>query len=84
MQADDSKSDLGEVTPEEKKMLQQLATIWEAIIGVVVEDSTDFFASGAGSMDVTRMVEEVREKFEVDLETAGKSKEQRTSSKILN
>lgn len=31
-------------------------------MNVDVEDSTDFFQCGAGSMDVTRLVEEIKEK----------------------
>nr|AAR88547.1 RE12154p [Drosophila melanogaster] len=45
-----------------------LAGIWKAILKEDVESSTDFFASGAGSMDVVRLVEEVKEAFDVPLQ----------------
>lgn len=36
--------------------------MWAAILSLEVSGETDFFKSGAGSMDVTRLVEEVKEK----------------------
>ncbi|KAH8238906.1 hypothetical protein KR038_006193, partial [Drosophila bunnanda] len=42
--------------------------IWQAILKDTIEASTDFFAAGAGSMDVVRLVEEVKEAFDVHLE----------------
>ncbi|SPP85986.1 blast:Cytosolic 10-formyltetrahydrofolate dehydrogenase [Drosophila guanche] len=45
-----------------------LSGIWQAILKEPIEDSTDFFAAGAGSMDVVRLVEEVKEAFDVPLE----------------
>ncbi|KAH8334014.1 hypothetical protein KR059_005539, partial [Drosophila kikkawai] len=42
--------------------------IWQAILKDTIEASTDFFAAGAGSMDVVRLVEEVKEAFDVPLE----------------
>ncbi|XP_037710084.1 cytosolic 10-formyltetrahydrofolate dehydrogenase [Drosophila subpulchrella] len=45
-----------------------LAGIWQAILKEQIEPSTDFFAAGAGSMDVVRLVEEVKESFDVPLE----------------
>ncbi|KAH8274120.1 hypothetical protein KR044_011115, partial [Drosophila immigrans] len=46
----------------------QLASIWQAILKESIEDSTDFFAAGAGSMDVVRLVEEVKDAFDVPFE----------------
>ncbi|EDW25564.1 GL26664 [Drosophila persimilis] len=45
-----------------------LSAIWQAILKEPIEGSTDFFAAGAGSMDVVRLVEEVKEAFDVPLE----------------
>ncbi|XP_017064360.1 cytosolic 10-formyltetrahydrofolate dehydrogenase [Drosophila eugracilis] len=45
-----------------------LAEIWQAILKEQIESSTDFFAAGAGSMDVVRLVEEVKEAFDVPLD----------------
>lgn len=43
-----------EYTPEERTLIESVKDIWEAILSVDVEDDTDFFACGAGSMDVVR------------------------------
>lgn len=53
-----------ELTDEEKKMAEEIKAIWKGILSNVpsIEETTDFFKSGAGSMDVVRLVEEVKEK----------------------
>ncbi|KAM3587274.1 uncharacterized protein V6R79_000597 [Siganus canaliculatus] len=53
-----------ELTDEEKKMADEIRNIWKGILSNVpaIEDSTDFFKSGAASMDVVRLVEEVKQK----------------------
>ncbi|XP_075907562.1 mitochondrial 10-formyltetrahydrofolate dehydrogenase [Nelusetta ayraudi] len=53
-----------ELTDEEKKMAAEIKNIWKGILSNVpaIEDSTDFFKSGAASMDVVRLVEEVKQK----------------------
>uniref|UniRef100_A0AAR5Q7J5 10-formyltetrahydrofolate dehydrogenase n=1 Tax=Dendroctonus ponderosae TaxID=77166 RepID=A0AAR5Q7J5_DENPD len=56
-----------EYTAEEKEQLEEVRDIWEAILSIDIEDDTDFFASGAGSMDVVRLVEEVKDVFKTDL-----------------
>uniref|UniRef100_V5I8M6 formyltetrahydrofolate dehydrogenase n=1 Tax=Anoplophora glabripennis TaxID=217634 RepID=V5I8M6_ANOGL len=43
-----------EYTSEEKTLIESVRDIWEAILSVDIEDDTDFFACGAGSMDVVR------------------------------
>ena len=44
-----------ELTPEEEDMQEKARGVWSAILsGQVIEDGTDFFKCGAGSMDVTR------------------------------
>lgn len=53
-----------ELTDDEKKMAEEIRTIWKSILSNVaaVEDTTDFFKSGAASMDVVRLVEEIKQK----------------------
>ncbi|CAH1962906.1 unnamed protein product [Acanthoscelides obtectus] len=57
-----------EYTPEEKSMIESVRDIWEAILSVDIENDTDFFACGAASMDVVRLVEEVKDLFKTELE----------------
>lgn len=57
-----------ELTEVEKQMIAPLRNIWESILKVSVTDETDFFACGAGSMDVVRLIEEVKDAFEVSIE----------------
>ncbi|KAJ0023319.1 hypothetical protein NQD34_003218 [Periophthalmus magnuspinnatus] len=51
-----------ELTEEEKALAEQMRAVWQSILTNVsqVQDSTDFFKSGAASMDVVRLVEEVK------------------------
>ncbi|XP_002711492.2 mitochondrial 10-formyltetrahydrofolate dehydrogenase [Oryctolagus cuniculus] len=53
-----------ELTAEEVKVAETIKLIWAGILSnvPVIEDSTDFFKSGARSMDVVRLVEEIRQK----------------------
>ncbi|XP_022527544.2 mitochondrial 10-formyltetrahydrofolate dehydrogenase [Astyanax mexicanus] len=53
-----------ELTEEEKKMAEEIRMIWKGILSnvAVIEDTTDFFKSGAASMDVVRLVEEIKQK----------------------
>ncbi|KAM9228964.1 mitochondrial 10-formyltetrahydrofolate dehydrogenase isoform 3-T3 [Dugong dugon] len=53
-----------ELTPEEMKVAETIKAIWAGILSniPVIEDSTDFFKSGGGSVDVARLVEEIRQK----------------------
>ncbi|KAJ6658879.1 hypothetical protein lerEdw1_019515 [Lerista edwardsae] len=53
-----------ELTEEEKKMAEDVKSIWKGILSnvAVIEDSTDFFKSGASSMEVVRMIEEIKQK----------------------
>lgn len=44
-----------ELTEEEEEMQEKVRLMWEDILKLsTIEDHTDFFKSGAGSMDVTR------------------------------
>ncbi|XP_058259532.1 cytosolic 10-formyltetrahydrofolate dehydrogenase [Hemibagrus wyckioides] len=51
-----------ELTEEEKNFAEQMRVVWKSILTNVemIDDSTDFFKSGAASMDVVRLVEEVK------------------------
>ncbi|KAI5628455.1 cytosolic 10-formyltetrahydrofolate dehydrogenase, partial [Silurus asotus] len=51
-----------ELTEEEKSFAEQMRVVWKSILTNVeaIHDSTDFFKSGAASMDVVRLVEEVK------------------------
>uniref|UniRef100_A0A8C5KJ58 formyltetrahydrofolate dehydrogenase n=1 Tax=Jaculus jaculus TaxID=51337 RepID=A0A8C5KJ58_JACJA len=53
-----------ELTAEEVKVAETIKVIWAGILSnvPVIEDSTDFFKSGGSSMDVVRLVEEIRQK----------------------
>ncbi|XP_051544517.1 mitochondrial 10-formyltetrahydrofolate dehydrogenase isoform X2 [Myxocyprinus asiaticus] len=53
-----------DLTDVEKKMAEEIRAIWKGILSNVpaVEDTTDFFKSGAASLDVVRLVEEVKQK----------------------
>lgn len=44
------------LTKEETEHKEQVRNIWEAILKIDIEDDTDFFACGAGSMDVVRYI----------------------------
>lgn len=51
-----------ELTEDEKKIKEDVRAVWKGILSNVAEivESTDFFKSGAASMDVVRLVEELR------------------------
>lgn len=53
---------------EEKVALGTIKNSWEAILGLEIEEATDFFASGGGSMDVVRLVEETKAILNVEIE----------------
>ncbi|XP_003403088.1 cytosolic 10-formyltetrahydrofolate dehydrogenase isoform X2 [Bombus terrestris] len=57
-----------EFTEEEQKNVETLKSIWENILKTDVDEDTDFFACGAGSMDVVRLVEEVKDNLKVTLQ----------------
>ncbi|KAM4652707.1 cytosolic 10-formyltetrahydrofolate dehydrogenase isoform 1-T2 [Discoglossus pictus] len=51
-----------QLSDEERVMSQEMRALWKRILTNVseIEDSTDFFKAGAASMDVVRLVEEVK------------------------
>lgn len=66
-QTDEMKEDI-ELTEDEIQIAETLKAIWKGILCLEIEEKTDFFKSGAGSMDVARLVEEIREKCGIQLE----------------
>jgi len=56
-----------ELTEEENAMASQMRQVWNEILKIEIADDTDFFATGAGSMDVVRLVEEVKDKAGVEI-----------------
>ncbi|XP_033337383.1 cytosolic 10-formyltetrahydrofolate dehydrogenase isoform X2 [Megalopta genalis] len=57
-----------EFTEDEMKSVEVLKKIWKGVLNLDIENDTDFFACGAGSMDVVRMVEEVKDNLGVTLQ----------------
>lgn len=57
-----------ELTAEEKVFVEGARDIWKAILRIDIEDDTDFFTSGAGSMDVVRLVEEIKDLANIELQ----------------
>ena len=47
------------LTEDETNMVERVRQVWDSILKINVEDDTDFFGAGAGSMDVVRLIEEV-------------------------
>ena len=44
------------LTDEENGMQESLVVVWKGIINREIDNDTDFFKAGAGSMDVVRFV----------------------------
>ncbi|XP_017471708.1 PREDICTED: cytosolic 10-formyltetrahydrofolate dehydrogenase [Rhagoletis zephyria] len=66
-----NQSDQPQITDfSEDELLKKeiLRGIWNSILKAPIEAETDFFAAGAGSMDVVRLVEECKDAFDVPLE----------------
>lgn len=57
-----------ELTAEEKQFVENVRDVWKAILRIDIEDETDFFLSGAGSMDVVRLVEEIKDLVNLELQ----------------
>merc|ERR1712156_612622 len=56
-----------ELSADEQAVVEKVRGIWSGILKSSVENETDFFAAGAGSMDVVRLIEEVKEASGVTL-----------------
>ncbi|XP_011190556.2 cytosolic 10-formyltetrahydrofolate dehydrogenase [Zeugodacus cucurbitae] len=57
-----------EFSEDELLKKEILRGVWNSILKAPIEAETDFFAAGAGSMDVVRLVEECKDAFDVPLE----------------
>lgn len=57
-----------DLSDAERHAENAIRLIWESILKCTVGSETDFFASGAGSMDVVRLIEEVKDTCSVHLE----------------
>ena len=51
-------------TADESLVIEKIRAVWTAILKSDVTSDTDFFGAGAGSMDVVRLVEEVKPHFD--------------------
>ncbi len=67
-QSDISSSAAVELTEDEKAKQEIIRQVWKSILSAEVTDETDFFGAGAGSMDVVRLVEELKDKVGVSLQ----------------
>lgn len=54
-------------TTEEANFVNSIKSIWESILKTELDWDADFFAFGAGSMDVVRLVEEVKDLTKAEL-----------------
>lgn len=59
---------IANLSEEELSKKEILRNIWISILKCPIEPETDFFAAGAASMDVVRLVEECKDAFDVHLE----------------
>ena len=57
-----------QLSEEELGKQELVRQIWKNILSTEVNENTDFFAAGAGSMDVVRLVEELKDKIGVSLQ----------------
>nr|CAD7572288.1 unnamed protein product [Timema californicum] len=57
-----------QLTEEEKSIVSALNQIWTGILNIEINKQTDFFSTGAGSMDIVRLVEEIREKLGIQMQ----------------
>merc|ERR1739838_203758 len=56
-----------ELTQDEQSWVAKERNVWSGILKSSIEGDTDFFGAGAGSMDVVRLIEEVKELCNVTL-----------------
>jgi len=66
-QAEEARERL-ELTADEQTLSDSLRRTWADILKIEVADELDFFAAGAGSMDVVRLLEDVKTKCGVELQ----------------
>ncbi|KAL1454922.1 hypothetical protein WDU94_009051 [Cyamophila willieti] len=63
----DSTQDI-KLTETEEAMIGVLKTIWSGILNIDIAEDTDFFGSGGGSMDIVRLIEEIKENLQITLQ----------------
>lgn len=56
-----------QLTDAEKEIASKIKDVWFSILNKDIEGSSDFFKMGAGSMEVVRLVEEVKDQCNVDI-----------------
>ncbi|XP_026809578.1 cytosolic 10-formyltetrahydrofolate dehydrogenase [Rhopalosiphum maidis] len=54
-------------TDQEKAYIPVVESIWKNILNMEIGKDTHFFQSGAGSMDVVRLIEEIKDKLKLTL-----------------
>ena len=57
-----------QLSEEEVAKQEIIRLIWKSILSVDVTDETDFFGAGGGSMDVVRLIEELKDRVGVSLQ----------------
>ena len=67
-QVDSSSGSALQLSEDETNKQEIIRQVWKSILSMDVSDDTDFFGAGAGSMDVVRLVEELKDKVGVSLQ----------------
>lgn len=57
-----------DLTEAELELMENIRNIWLAILRIEIEEATDFFESGGGSMDVVRLIEEIKDLIDLELQ----------------
>nr|WIM01509.1 cytosolic 10-formyltetrahydrofolate dehydrogenase [Limnephilus lunatus] len=57
-----------DLTEAELELMENIRNIWLAILRIEIEETTDFFESGGGSMDVVRLIEEIKDLIDLELQ----------------
>ncbi|XP_055353393.1 mitochondrial 10-formyltetrahydrofolate dehydrogenase-like [Paramacrobiotus metropolitanus] len=66
--AADTSISLTELSPQELNLKRIISEIWESILSQKITQDTNFFKAGGGSMDVVRLVEELKHTTDVALQ----------------
>ncbi|XP_044002315.1 cytosolic 10-formyltetrahydrofolate dehydrogenase isoform X2 [Aphidius gifuensis] len=57
-----------EFNETELAQVELMKLMWKNILNIDINNDTDFFASGGGSMDVVRLVEEIKDVFNINIQ----------------
>jgi len=57
-----------QLSEDELSKQEIIRQVWKSILSVDITDDTDFFGAGGGSMDVVRLIEELKDKVGVSLQ----------------